>query len=491
MDSMLNRNKDAKSTDFDYSSAVMLVRNSIIQLQECIQTIEIGDLHNNIATGDLDRQLSTELQKVTKKDHEMSKVSEFIIATFMKQSLLPSVIEHPTADEKVFGELHSKMSRKCSSSKFKNVLQSLESLKIPGAENTKEIKTLLLSEVDSWGMDVFKLDTVSNNRPLTFLAYTLFEKYDFLKIYQIPSSTLVKYLMSVEDSYLDMPYHNHIHAADVTQCVYFLLQAPALQNIFTNIEIFAVLFSAVIHDVNHPGVTNKYLSNTNSELALIYNDESILEHYHLSVAFQLLQHADIFASIDKWQRLRLRRIINEIVLATDNAKHTMVLASLKVNVTALRDRPRDEIPQDKRIELLKALMHCADLGNATKPLILYQKWVKRIMEEFWDQGDKELEQGLPISPMCDRRTTNVSKAQMGFIDFVVKPIFLVWSDLVFPHVNTLINNLNSNRLFFATNDSDINWTKGLVGSKISDRSNFSKSSKPVQDKFVKTGYIQS
>ena len=75
---MLSRNKDAKSTDFDYSSAVMLVRNSIIQLQECIQTIEIGDLHNNIATGDLDRQLSTELQKVTKKDHEMSKVSLLI-----------------------------------------------------------------------------------------------------------------------------------------------------------------------------------------------------------------------------------------------------------------------------------------------------------------------------------------------------------------------------------------------------------------------------
>jgi cAMP-specific phosphodiesterase 4 len=31
--------------------------------------------------------------------------------------------------------------------------------------------------------------------------------------------------------------------------------------------------------------------------------------------------------------------------------------------------------------------------------------------------------GLEITMLCDRKTTNISKSQVGFIDFVVKPYF--------------------------------------------------------------------
>lgn len=42
-----------------------------------------------------------------------------------------------------------------------------------------------------------------------------------------------------------------------------------------------------------------------------------------------------------------------------------------------------------------------------------------MLGEFWMQGDREKELGLPVTMLCDRRTTNVAKSQIGFIDFMV------------------------------------------------------------------------
>ena len=57
-------------------------------------------------------------------------------------------------------------------------------------------------------------------------------------------------------------------------------------------------------------------------------------------------------------------------------------------------------------------MHCADLSNPTKPLELYRQWTDRIMAEFFQQGDRERERGMEISPMCDKHTASVEKSQV-------------------------------------------------------------------------------
>lgn len=36
-------------------------------------------------------------------------------------------------------------------------------------------------------------------------------------------------------------------------------------------------------------------------------------------------------------------------------------------------------------QVLKCLVHCADLSNPAKPLPMYRKWVDRLMEEFFRQ----------------------------------------------------------------------------------------------------------
>ena len=63
-------------------------------------------------------------------------------------------------------------------------------------------------------------------------------------------------------------------------------------------------------------------------------------------------------------------------------------------------------------QVLQSLVHCADLSNPAKPLALYRQWNDRIMQEFFRQGDLERQQGLEISPMCDRHTATVEKTQV-------------------------------------------------------------------------------
>lgn len=52
-----------------------------------------------------------------------------------------------------------------------------------------------------------------------------------------------------------------------------------------------------------------------SELALMYNDESVLENHHLAVAFKLLQNdgCDIFQNVNKKQRQTLRKMVIDMV----------------------------------------------------------------------------------------------------------------------------------------------------------------------------------
>lgn len=51
-----------------------------------------------------------------------------------------------------------------------------------------------------------------------------------MKALRISGHALVTYLTQIEDHYRrDVPYHNSIHAADVTQSSHFMLLQPALE----------------------------------------------------------------------------------------------------------------------------------------------------------------------------------------------------------------------------------------------------------------------
>ena len=86
------------------------------------------------------------------------------------------------------------------------------------------------------------------------------------KIYEVGLNTLnqpiCKHVAEPNALPFQVPYHNNLHAADVTQSVHYLLNTPALETVFKPLEILAAIFAGAIHDVDHPGVTNQFLINT-------------------------------------------------------------------------------------------------------------------------------------------------------------------------------------------------------------------------------------
>ena len=80
-------------------------------------------------------------------------------------------------------------------------------------------------------------------------------------------SRFIKYLLlffqffaMVERGYHSTnPYHNNVHAADVTQAMACFLSEPLLRKHLTPLEVMASLVAAVCHDVDHPGFNEKFL----------------------------------------------------------------------------------------------------------------------------------------------------------------------------------------------------------------------------------------
>ncbi|VDD92153.1 unnamed protein product [Enterobius vermicularis] len=141
----------------------------------------------------------------------------------------------------------------------------------------------------------------------------------------------------------------------------------------------------------------------------------------------------------------------KLVLATDMSKHMSLLADLKTMVEAKKVAGSSVLTLEKysdRIQVLQSMIHLADLSNPTKPIDLYRSWNQRIMEEYWRQGDREKDLGLDLSPMCDRYNVTLEKSQVGFIDFIVHPIFETWADLVVPHAQHILDQLEVNREWY-------------------------------------------
>ncbi|XP_008944046.1 PREDICTED: cAMP-specific 3',5'-cyclic phosphodiesterase 4D-like, partial [Merops nubicus] len=135
-----------------------------------------------------------------------------------------------------------------------------------------------LEDTNKWGLDVFKVAEYSGNRPLTVLMYSIFQERDLMKTFCIPVNTFITYMLTLEDHYhADVAYHNNLHAADVAQSTHVLLSTPALE---------------------------------------------LLQE----------ENCDIFQNLSKKQRQSLRKMVIDMVLATDMSKHMNLLADLKTMV---------------------------------------------------------------------------------------------------------------------------------------------------------------
>lgn len=209
----------------------------------------------------------------------------------------------------------------------------------------------------------------------------------------------------------------------------------------TDLEIFATLVAALIHDYEHTGTTNNFHVMSGSEAAMLYNDRAVLENHHISAAFRVLKddECNILQNLSRDEYRELRTLIIDMVLATDMSFHFQQLKNMK-NLLTLAE------PTIEKSKALSLVLHCCDISHPAKKWDLHHKWTMLLLEEFFRQGDLERELGLPFSPLCDRNNTLVAESQIGFIEFIVEPSMAVCSDMlevILAPIAPIANNNNS------------------------------------------------
>jgi len=146
---------------------------------------------------------------------------------------------------------------------------------------------------------------------------------------------LKKYVRFILSGYNDVPYHNFEHCYHVTLSANKLIDmivnvAPGETRALTfgfrddPLMQLVVIFSSLIHDVEHQGIPNRQLALEDDILAIQYNDQSIAEMRSVFIAFSELLKPDyeslrnvIFPVKDDYLRFRAATV--NLVLSTDLA----------------------------------------------------------------------------------------------------------------------------------------------------------------------------
>ncbi|KAG0739307.1 hypothetical protein G6F16_003035 [Rhizopus arrhizus] len=264
----------------------------------------------------------------------------------------------------------------------------------------------------------------------------IFEKLGILNTLNITVSQLLDFLVDIDSSYHSTPYHTFYHAADIVTILYFAVTELEASTCFTNKEIAILFIAAVCHDVGHPGFNNDFQVKTRSDLAIRYNNTSVLESHSIDLSIPLIEKHGLFKGIDYVDLFR------KLILSTDMAYHYDLLQEAR----DLEEDPFFWFWDDKRrTNFAKILLHAADISNTVRVWPISKQWSDLIVQEFFQQGDAERSAGLTVSPGMDRALASQASISLRFGDLIVKPYFEAVYRLL-PKASVWIDTLEQNRI---------------------------------------------
>ena len=197
------------------------------------------------------------------------------------------------------------------------------------------------------------------------------------------------------------------------QSVVMMVSVSNASQVVAALDVFAVLLASLGHDLAHPGVTAAFLVQTRHELAMTYNDTSVLENMHTARLFGILKEtaSNVLAALPESDWRDLRKTVVSSVLATDMVHHFKMVSDVEVfcemNEAALQNPEEcaELFKTEKNTHFLLSLfIHSADIGNPAASWTSCERWAHRVMDEFFAQGDRERELSMPVSAMFDRET---------------------------------------------------------------------------------------
>jgi CheY-like chemotaxis protein len=295
-----------------------------------------------------------------------------------------------------------------------------------------------ISSLAEWSFNVFEFD----DDELLVLTKHMFIHLDLLKNCYVECDVLEKFLVTVKQGYKQNPYHNWKHAFDVTQATFvFLVRFCGNQVIWSPIEQFALLVAALCLDIGHPGHNNDFFVKTESEIAMLYNNRSILENCHAFLLFRLLSsrpELNVLANFSKEDTATVRTIITECILSTDPSLHSSYVGKLSA-IDMLN------LPEQKLL-VMQCIIKMADISNVARNWDSSgYRWSCLVSQEFFNQGDTLKSCNKDVAPYLDRNSTTIGKNSIVFIERVAILLFKELGRLFPEFEEVVMENLLVNR----------------------------------------------
>jgi 3'5'-cyclic nucleotide phosphodiesterase len=230
---------------------------------------------------------------------------------------------------------------------------------------------------------------------------------------------LRQYITILSNMYRDNPFHNFEHACHVTMSVSKLLKrivtldsSDEHTETDSDAEIhmlkctagissdplaqFAIVFSAIIHDVDHRGCSNVQLCKEQQFLGERYKHKSVAEQNSIALALDLLMttqftklREELFGN--RSEMLRFRQIVINLVLATDifdkelNACRLARWKKIFSPSESSTDTTGVDLDQNDRKTtiVIEHIIQASDVSHTMQHWHVYQKWNKNLFQEMY------------------------------------------------------------------------------------------------------------
>lgn len=190
---------------------------------------------------------------------------------------------------------------------------------------------------------------------------------------------------------------------------------------------FALVFAAMIHDVDHPGISNAKVIKEGSDIAKKYGKKSPLEQHSMESAWAVFQRPafqDLRRHIysTEIEMKRFRQLIVTLVMATDIMDRDAAREREKrwdLVFSSKKNKNEADAINQRATLVLETMMQVANIAHCTQHWNVFTKWNKRLFEEmslayskgkqmgqkdpadFWYQGEI-LFFDETVIPMCTR-----------------------------------------------------------------------------------------
>ena len=278
-----------------------------------------------------------------------------------------------------------------------------------------------IDELQQWSFPVLNYSM----EQLVGCVVLVFHERGFMQRCKLTEEVVSTFAAKIFSQYNQVPYHNMWHGFGVFQgCYWALTKCSEIRKGFSLMDQFALLVAALCHDTAHDGVNNAFHMNAYDDLALTYNDSSLLESMHARKCFETsrLPGCEIFGGLEKDDFKPVRATIISCIIQTDMTFHGAKMKKLDEKTSFNCDDP-----EEKKF-WLEAILHGLDIANAAWPWEECSRWARMVCTEFKMQVAKEKLSGLPVTVFMDIGDNifdevylpNVAKSQIGFGNFVVK-----------------------------------------------------------------------